>query len=95
VHDRNPQPLLKAVVVLSVKLDDQGHWVTETLRSNDEQPKLLARAIESVQRAPTVELSEVDKAELQRNGMVEAWLFDDDGTFQVKTLAKPQRVSMR
>ncbi len=95
VHDRNPQPLLKAVVVLSVKLDDQGHWVTETLRSNDEQPKLLARAIESVKRAPTVELSEVDKAELQRNGMVEAWLFDDDGTFQVKTLAKPQRVSMR
>ncbi len=95
VHDRNPQPLLKAVVVLSVKLDEQGRWVSETIRSNDEQPKLTARAIESVQRAAPVQLSEADKAELQRNGMIEAWLFDDDGSFQVKTLAKQQRVTMR
>jgi len=27
---------------------------------------------------------------LQRNGIYETWLFDKDGSFQVKTLAKAQ-----
>jgi hypothetical protein len=31
------------------------------------------------------------RAELRRNGLIEAWLFDNDGSFQVKTLAKAQR----
>ena len=27
---------------------------------------------------------------MHRNGLIEAWLFDNDGSFQVKTLAKTQ-----
>lgn len=91
VHDRNPQALLRAVIVLNVKLDEAGRWQAEVLRTNDEQPELLARALETVRRAPVVALSDDMRSEMQRNGLVEAWLFDNDGSFQVKTLAKAQR----
>jgi hypothetical protein len=30
---------------------------------------------------------------MQRSGFMEAWLFDNDGSFQVKTLAKVQKSS--
>lgn len=91
VHDRNPQPLLRAVIVLNVKMADDGHFVADVLRTNDEQPEMLARALETVQRAQVDAVPEPVRQELSRNGFVEAWLFDSDGTFQVKTLAKPQR----
>lgn len=91
VHDRNPQPLLRAVVVLNLKLDGSGQWQAEVVRTNDQQPAMLARALETVRRAKPVNVPEEHKGELQRNGFMEAWLFDNDGTFQVKTLAKAQR----
>lgn len=91
VHDRNPQPLLRAVVVLNLKLDESGRWQAEVVRTNDTQPAMLARALETVRRARGVVVPEEHRDELQRNGFMEAWLFDNDGTFQVKTLAKAQR----
>lgn len=94
VHNRNPQPLLRAVIVLNVKLDEGDHWRAEVVRTNDEQPEMLVRAMETVRRAPPIQLTEEAKSELRRNGFIEAWLFDNDGSFQVKTLAKAQRSSM-
>ena len=94
VHNRNPQPLLRAAIVLNVKLDDGDRWRAEVVRTNDEQPEMLVRAMETVRRAPAIQLSEEAKSELRRNGLIEAWLFDNDGSFQVKTLAKAQRRSM-
>jgi hypothetical protein len=91
VHDRNPQPLLRAVVVLNLKLDEADHWQAEVVRTNDQQPGMLARALETVRRVRAVSVPDEHKAELKRNGFMEAWLFDNDGTFQVKTLAKAQR----
>lgn len=90
VHNRNPQPLLRAVVVLNVKMAEDGHFVADVLRTNDQQPEMLARAIETVSRAQVAEVPDQVRSELSRNGIVEAWLFDSDGSFQVKTLAKPQ-----
>jgi protein TonB len=90
VHQRNPQPLLRAVVVLNVKLDAGDHWQVEVVRTNDEQPEMLARAIETVARAPVVPMPDEVKDHMRRNGFMEAWLFDNDGRFQVKTLAKAQ-----
>jgi len=92
VHNRNPQPLLRAVIVLNVKLNHEGRWQAEVLRTNDEQPEMLARAIETVHRAPALDLPMHVKDEMRRDGLIEAWLFDNDGSFQVKTLAKAQRM---
>ena len=36
VHDERPQPLLRAVVVLRVRLDGQNNWQAEVFRENPE-----------------------------------------------------------
>lgn len=92
VHNEQPQALLRAVVVLRVKLNEQGHWAAEVFRDNPEQPEMTRAALESVSRLPLpVGLSPQARQLLQSDGLVEAWLFQNDGRFALKTLAKPQR----
>jgi protein TonB len=90
VHDHRPQALLKAVIVLRVKLAGDGQLHADVIRTNDQQPQLLQRAIETVQRARVGSLPTHLRDKLAQGGMMETWLFDNDGTFQVKTLAKAQ-----
>jgi hypothetical protein len=90
-HDA-PQPLLRAVVVLRVRLDAAGRWVPEVLRENPNQPEMTRRALACVQRLEAAfEVPESLRPELQRDGFVEVWLFQTDGRFALKTLALPQR----
>ena len=90
VHNRNPQPLLRAVVVLRLRLGADHHMQAEVIRSNDTQPEMLQRALATVQRAQVPAPPSSVQSELMNQGFMETWLFDNDGTFQVRTLAKPQ-----
>jgi periplasmic protein TonB len=91
VHDRQPQALLRAVVVLNIKLGEGNRWQADVMRTNSTQPEMLQRALETVERARVNEVPQDIADELRRNGINETWLFDKDGSFQVKTLAKAQR----
>jgi protein TonB len=87
-----PQPLLRAVVVLRVKLDEIGHWTADVVRENNEQPELTRKALASVGHlARTMEMSTAASEQLHREGFLEVWLFQNDGRFALKTLALPQR----
>ena len=87
-----PQPLLRAVVVLRVRLDDRGRWAAEVMRENDEQPELTRKALASVAHlAKTVAMSAEAAEKVRREGFLEVWLFQNDGRFALKTLALPQR----
>lgn len=89
-HDR-PQAMLRAVVVLRVRPGANGHWVPEVVRENDEQPELTRRALACVHRlVAEIDVPEADRRELQKNGFMEVWLFQNDGRFALKTLALPQ-----
>jgi periplasmic protein TonB len=89
-----PQALLRAVVVLNIKLGEGNAWQTDVMRTNHDQPEMLARAIEAVKRVHINEVPDALREELMRNGINETWLFDKDGSFQVMTLAKSQRNSL-
>jgi len=92
VHNDRPQPLLRAVVVLRIKLDEQNQWKAEVFRDNPEQPEMTRAALASVAKLPAPTALTPRAAELLRNeGLIEAWLFQKDGRFALKTLAKPQR----
>ncbi len=92
VHNEQLQALLRAVVVLRVKLDEQGQWKAEVFRDNPEQPEMTQRALASVERLPApVGLSPQARQVLQNQGVIEAWLFENDGRFALKSLAKPQK----
>ena len=87
-----PQPLLRAVVVLRVRLGPDGRWQPEVMRENDEQPEMTRKALDSVATADApAAVPDEEREDLARNGFVEAWLFQNDGHFALKTLALPQR----
>jgi len=92
VHNEQPQPLLRAVVVLRVKLNEQNQWQAEVFRDNPDQPEMTQAALDSVAKLPApVGLTPQAQQMLRNDGMIEAWLFQNDGRFALKTLAKPQR----
>jgi len=87
-----PQPMLRAVVVLRVRLDELNHWRAEVMRENDVEPGLTRKALASVEHlAGVMEVSAPMAEHLHREGFVEVWLFQNDGHFALKTLALPQR----
>ncbi len=92
VHNDRPQPLLRAVVVLRIKIDEQNQWKAEVFRDNPDQPEMTQAALESVAKLPAPTALTPRATEILRNeGLIEAWLFQKDGRFALKTLAKPQR----
>jgi len=94
VHNDRPQPMLRAVVVLRIKLGDNNEWQAEVFRDNPDQPEMTRAALQSVARLPVpVGLSPKARQLLRTEGLVEAWLFENDGRFALKTLAKPQRTA--
>jgi len=87
-----PQPLLRAVVVLRVKLNEVGRWTAEVIRENDEQPELTRKALASVAHLEkSLAMSAAAAEQVHREGFMEVWLFQNDGRFALKTLALPQR----
>ena len=52
VHHDRPQPLLRAVVVLRVRLDENNHWAAEVFRDNPDQPEMTRLALDSVAQLP-------------------------------------------
>ncbi len=92
INNDRPQPLLRAVVVLRVRLDERNRWQAEVFRENSQQPEMTQRAVESVIDLPPPQgLTPQAQALLHGEGLIEAWLFQSNGTFALKTLAKPQR----
>ena len=92
INREAPQPLLRAVVVLRVRLAQDGHWAPEVMRENDEEPTLTRKALDSVATAEIPpDLPDEERDDLTMNGFVEAWLFQNNGHFALKSLAKPQR----
>ncbi len=92
VHNDQPEPLLRAVVVLRIRINEQDQWQAEVFRENPEQPEMTQAALASVASLPApVGLTPRARKMLQGDGLVEAWLFQKDGRFALKSLAKPQR----
>jgi hypothetical protein len=91
IHRGQPQALLRAVVVLHVKLDETGHWLAEVVRENDQQPEMTRKALASVAALePVRDLSEDIRAVMRTVGFTEVWLFQNDGHFALRSLALPQ-----
>lgn len=91
VYAEQPQALLRAVIVLRYAIDADGKLIkAEILRSNKDQfaEKTALASLRNSAPFP------VPQAKLLRGGKLEAsetWLFNDDGRFQIRSIALPQR----
>jgi hypothetical protein len=80
--------------VLRIKLNEQNQWQAEVFRENPDQPEMTKAALESVAALPApTGLSPKAMDKLRGEGVIEAWLFQTDGRFALKSLAKPQRTA--
>ena len=90
VYVTRPQALLRAVIVVQFLVDSQGGLVrSEISRSNHDQ------SLEAIAMATLRSTAPFPKPPpaLLMNGrleMSETWLFNDDGKFQIRSLAQPQ-----
>ncbi|MEN3294799.1 MAG: periplasmic protein TonB [Burkholderiales bacterium] len=90
VYDGRPQALLRSVIVVKYAVDSRGNLVrSEIMRSNRD------RDTESIALASLKSTAPFPKPmpHLLRNGRVEiseTWLFNNDGRFQLRTVAQPQ-----
>lgn len=90
VYTGRPQALLRSVVVLRYAVDARGNLVrSEIMRSNRD------RETESTALATLRNSAPFPKpaAHLLRRGqleLAETWLFNNDGRFQLRTIAQPQ-----
>ncbi|HJV86448.1 MAG TPA: TonB family protein [Noviherbaspirillum sp.] len=90
VYPGRPQALLRSVVVLRYSVDAQGNLLrSEIMRSNRDR-ETESTALASLRSAapfprPASHLVRHGKLELS-----ETWLFNNDGRFQLRTIAQPQ-----
>lgn len=90
VYVDRPQALLRSVIVLKYQVDADGNLVrSEILRSNRD------RETEAIALATLKNTAPFPKPapHLLRHGRVdimESWLFNNDGRFQLRTIALPQ-----
>jgi protein TonB len=86
-------PILKSVVVLDISVDREGKVVRAAVRRSNGYKQLEQTALESVRKAAPLPAPSVA---VHRGGAtvsyLETWLFRDDGRFQIRSLAEPQKV---
>lgn len=90
VFPGRPQALLRSVVVVRYVVDDQGRLLrSEIMRSNRDR-EAEATALATLRSAVPFPRP---AAHLMRKGRLEiseTWLFNNDGRFQLRTVALPQ-----
>lgn len=90
LFDGAPPPVLKSVVVLTIRIDASGAPLRVAVMRSNGFRDLEQRAIQSVHDAAPLP---VPHAAIVKRGSVEyveTWLFRDDGRFQIRSLADAQ-----
>ena len=91
LFDGAPPPVLKAIVVLSIRVDSNGIPLRVAVMRSNGFRDLEQRAIKSVHDASPLPVPH--DAIVKRGAVVEyveTWLFRDDGRFQIRSLAEVQ-----
>lgn len=90
VYEGRPQALLRSVIVMKYAIDGSGNLVkTELVRSNRDRHTESVALLSLKSTAPFPKPAPA----LLRNGRVEiseTWLFNNDGRFQLRSIAQPQ-----
>lgn len=87
----SPQAMLRSLVVVSFTVDSRGGVVTESVYRTNGDDEAESTALATLKRASP--LPQPPSKLLNTRGqleLMEDWLFNDNGKFQLRTLASPQ-----
>jgi protein TonB len=90
VYAERPQALLRSVVVLKFSVDESGRLLRSEIQRSNRDSHAESTALDSLKRTapfpkPAPHLLRHGKVE-----MSESWLFNNDGRFQLRSVALPQ-----
>lgn len=95
VYGGRPQALLRSVVVVHFVLDGDGDLVrSEIVRSNRDKTT-EATALASLRGAAPFPRPSTNLLARGRIEVWETWLFNNDGRFQLRTIAQPQMTDLQ
>lgn len=91
LFDGAPPPVMKAIVVLTIRADVRGMPTSVTVMRSNGYRDLEQVAMKSVHDASPLPIP--NAAVLKNGGIqyVETWLFRDDGRYQIRSLAEAQQ----
>jgi protein TonB len=93
VHAERPQALLRAVIVIRYVVDQDGQLIRSVVVRSNHDKAAEATALASLRN--TAPFPKPSRALLGkppgRVELAETWLFNDDGRFQLRTIAQPQQ----
>jgi periplasmic protein TonB len=85
-----PQPLLRSVVVVKYSVDANGKLLrSEIMRSNRDRTTENT-ALSTLRAAAPFPKPEAALLKQGKVELMETWLFNNDGRFQLRTIAEPQ-----
>ena len=97
VYPGHPQFFLRAVIVYQLQIDAEGRLVRTTLfRAPDRRgsAQLVRRALASAKRAAPFDRPSPELLGGSRTvALMETWLFNDDGRFQLRAVARSQQTA--
>ena len=90
IHPDRPQALLRSVIVVRYAVDRNGKLARSEIQRSNRDQATEAIALSTLRKAAPFPMP---AEHLLRNGRVEiseTWLFNNDGRFQLRTIARPQ-----
>jgi protein TonB len=91
IYVTNPQALLRSVVVLKFSIDASGRLVSRELVRSNKDKETETTALQSLARAQPFPVPPATFLKQGKLELLETWLFNTVGRFQLRTIALPQR----
>lgn len=90
IYATNPQALLRSVIVLRFTLNAQGNLLSKAIVRSNKDKETETSALTSLLNAQPFPMPPAALLKQGKLDMVETWLFNTDGRFQLRTIALPQ-----
>lgn len=90
IYAGNPQALLRSVIVLRFTLNSQGNLLNKVIVRSNKDRETESTALSSLVNAQPLPVPPAIFLKSGKLDMVETWLFNSDGRFQLRTVALPQ-----
>lgn len=90
IYVGNPQALLRSVIVLRFSIDSYGNLINKAIVRSNKDSETETTALTSLVSAQPFPMPPPFLLKQGRLDMVETWLFNSDGRFQLRTIALPQ-----
>ncbi|RJG07553.1 energy transducer TonB [Noviherbaspirillum cavernae] len=90
VYDGRPQALLRSVVVLKYVIDANGNLVRSEIHRSNRDRVTESTALATLKTAAPFPRPAPHLLRHGRLEVLETWLFNNDGRFQLRTIAQPQ-----